>query len=172
MHFFICFYFSYGFFSNSSHDRLIFLSSGPLLKKLSTVPVGPPTASPNAQSVNSLPAVYMNPKEASRISKWNRMLIPQKRQVGGNSEVWWIRPSKGRKFRERVYKGIPDRWRRAAWDFLMSRTAGVTPSRYESLARVYHEALDKPSTYDVQIDLDVPRTINGHIMFRTRYGAG
>jgi hypothetical protein len=100
------------------------------------------------------------------------MLIPQKRQVGGNVDAWWIRPSKDGKFRERVYKGIPDRWRRAAWDFLMARTSEVTPGRYEWLAREYHEALDKPSTYDVQIDLDVPRTISGHIMFRTRYGAG
>lgn len=100
------------------------------------------------------------------------MLIPQRRQLGGNIEAWWIRPSKSGKFRERVYKGIPDRWRRGAWDFLMARTSGMTPGRYEWLAREYQEALDRPSTYDIQIDLDVPRTINGHIMFRTRYGAG
>lgn len=100
------------------------------------------------------------------------MLIPQKHQVGGNVDVWWIRPSKEAKFRERVYKGIPDRWRRAAWDFLMARTAKMTPGRHELFAREYREALDRPSSYDVQIDLDVPRTISGHIMFRTRYGAG
>jgi len=29
-----------------------------------------------------------------------------------------------------------------------------------------------PSTHDVQIDLDVPRTISGHTLFVTRYGAG
>lgn len=40
------------------------------------------------------------------------------------------------------------------------------------LEKEYRECLDQPSTYDIQIDLDVPRTISGHIMFRTRYGAG
>lgn len=40
------------------------------------------------------------------------------------------------------------------------------------LEREYRDALDRPSSYDIQIDLDVPRTISGHIMFRTRYGAG
>ncbi len=33
-------------------------------------------------------------------------------------------------------------------------------------------ALDAASTYDVQIDLDVPRTISGHVLFHTRYGHG
>lgn len=32
--------------------------------------------------------------------------------------------------------------------------------------------MDKPSPFDIQIDLDVPRTISGHITFRTRYGSG
>jgi len=34
------------------------------------------------------------------------------------------------------------------------------------------ESLDVSSSYDIQIDLDVPRTISGHVMFRTRYGMG
>lgn len=34
------------------------------------------------------------------------------------------------------------------------------------------EAVNLPSTFDVQIDLDVPRTISGHTMFVTRYGTG
>lgn len=36
----------------------------------------------------------------------------------------------------------------------------------------YRYDLEKPSSYDIQIDLDVPRTISGHILFRTRYGLG
>jgi len=55
---------------------------------------------------------------------------------------------------------------------MMLRMAGLSQGRYERLVREYYEGLDKPSSYDVQIDLDVPRTISGHIMFRTRYGAG
>jgi len=34
------------------------------------------------------------------------------------------------------------------------------------------ELLDRPSSDDVQIDLDVPRTISYHIMFRRRYRGG
>jgi hypothetical protein len=33
-------------------------------------------------------------------------------------------------------------------------------------------SIDLPSSFDVQIDLDVPRTISGHTLFMTRYGAG
>ncbi|PPQ86964.1 hypothetical protein CVT25_009786 [Psilocybe cyanescens] len=162
----------YGFFSVTSHDRLVLLNTAPLLKKLAHTPGGPPTASPNATTVNALPSVIVPPKEASRIAKWTRMLVPQKREHGGNVETWLIRPSKEAKFRERLYKGIPDRWRRAAWDLLMCRFSALSPRAFESLAAEYREGLERPSTYDIQIDLDVPRTISGHIMFRTRYGAG
>ncbi|KAJ3506344.1 hypothetical protein NLJ89_g6917 [Agrocybe chaxingu] len=162
----------YGFFSVTSHDRLVLLSAAPLLKKLSIAPAGPPSASPNATPVKSLPSASVPPKETSRISKWNRMLVPQKPQQGGNVESWRLRPSKESKLRERTYKGVPDRWRRAAWDMLISGRTGASASDYESLAAQYRDCLDKPSTYDIQIDLDVPRTISGHIMFRTRYGAG
>jgi hypothetical protein len=100
------------------------------------------------------------------------MLVPQMSAFGSNVEAWNVRPSKEAKLRNRTYKGIPDRWRRAAWDLMMSRSPGVSPATFERLAAEYREALDRPSTYDIQIDLDVPRTISGHIMFRTRYGAG
>lgn len=55
---------------------------------------------------------------------------------------------------------------------MMSRLANLGGDGYDRLAKEYREGLDKPSSYDVQIDLDVPRTISGHIMFRTRYGSG
>ncbi|KAF9486528.1 RabGAP/TBC [Pholiota conissans] len=162
----------YGFFSIPSHDRLILLPSAPFLKKLAPVAAGPANVSPNAQTVTRLPPVSVSPKETLRIGKWTRMLVPQKGAFGGNVETWNVRPGKEGKLRERTYKGVPDRWRRAAWDLMMSRFPGVSPTMYERLAREYRDCLDKPSTYDIQIDLDVPRTISGHIMFRTRYGAG
>ena len=52
-------------------------------------------------------------------------------------------------------------------DFSRSGLAEVV-----SLRECYHRELDKASSYDIQIDLDVPRTINGHVLFRTRYGLG
>jgi len=54
----------------------------------------------------------------------------------------------------------------------MSRYSNLGVREMGLLGAEYRDALDKPSTYDIQIDLDVPRTISGHIMFRTRYGAG
>lgn len=100
------------------------------------------------------------------------MLEANSRDQGGNVEEWRVRPSKEKKLRERVYKGIPDCWRSAAWEVLMNRFTRSGRRRLIELGEQYREALDKPSTYDIQIDLDVPRTITGHIMFRTRYGQG
>lgn len=100
------------------------------------------------------------------------MLKPVIRDTGGNAQLWRVNPSKEGKLRERVYKGIPDCWRSAAWDTLIRRFTLAGLDQTAALADDYREALDKPSTYDIQIDLDVPRTISGHVMFRTRYGAG
>lgn len=52
---------------------------------------------------------------------------------------------------------------------VMSR---VGRAEMDKLAREYEDYLHQPSSYDIQIDLDVPRTIGGHVMFRTRYGQG
>jgi hypothetical protein len=100
------------------------------------------------------------------------MLLPSGRDIGGNIESWAIKSSKEGKLRERVYKGIPDRWRNAAWDLLMSRFSRLGKLEATKLVNDYVEAIEKPSSYDIQIDLDVPRTISGHVMFHTRYGAG
>ena len=54
----------------------------------------------------------------------------------------------------------------------MSRYSNLSVREMGLLSAEYRDALEKPSPYDIQIDLDVPRTISGHIMFRTRYGAG
>jgi hypothetical protein len=100
------------------------------------------------------------------------MLQPRTRDKGGNIETWRIKPPKEQKLRERAYKGIPDRWRSAVWELLMRRISKTSVGEMAKLGEQYTEELDKPSSYDIQIDLDVPRTISGHVMFRTRYGAG
>lgn len=133
-------------------------------------------------------------KELERVDKWQRMLSPMERDAGGNIIRWkWDPAGKGRKLHERVYKGIPDRWRMAAWAAMVeSRSqqsqhaltggSGEGPSRSHAqrppppspaaLDAEFRRAMDVPSSYDVQIDLDIPRTISGHVMFRTRYGYG
>ena len=42
----------------------------------------------------------------------------------------------------------------------------------EELIQIFHECQDQSSPDDVQIDIDVPRTISSHIMFRRRYRGG
>lgn len=65
----------------------------------------------------------------------------------------------------RVYKGIPDEMRGQVW-FALSRDEETRP--YPSLA----ELMELDSEHDVQIDLDVPRTMRYHERFYTRYGEG
>lgn len=79
----------------------------------------------------------------------------------------------------RVYKGIPDRWRASAWETLASDYAlstsvgkGKRRSTTDNLLAEYASRVDQPSSFDVQIDLDVPRTVSGHVLFHTRYGLG
>ena len=105
-------------------------------------------------------------KEPDRIGKWNRMMsgTDDAKQVFASQ----ISP---RKLRRRVFKGIPDRWRVAAWEALIARRAEATSAKKRE-DHLFISSLSAPSTHDVQIDLDVPRTISGHILFHTRYGLG
>lgn len=116
------------------------------------------------------------------------MIIPFTRDQGGNIESWGIREGvPDKKLRRRVYKGVPDRWRSATWVILVRRAvckAGLggghpgfggerqVEAEMKRLQAVYTEKLEEASSYDIQIDLDVPRTIGGHVMFKTRYGLG
>ncbi|KAG8219387.1 RabGAP/TBC [Butyriboletus roseoflavus] len=162
----------YGFFTVASHDRLVRLPSAPLLRRLSKVTAGPKTAPSQAVSITSLPPPSFPSREAERIAKWGRMMQVSSRDRGGNVESWGVKASKAHKLRRRVYKGIPDRWRGAAWEVLMN---GYARSGYDEVVRLgerYRLDIEKPSRYDIQIDLDVPRTISGHVLFRTRYGLG
>ena len=163
---------SYGFFVIPSHDRLILLPAAPMSKPLSRISTAVTTALPTPPLLRAQPPYRRPPKESSRTGKWNRMMEPRSRDPGGNVEEWGVKPSKARKLAERVYKGIPDRWRNAGWELLVNQHSKSGRREYAALVEEYYEALDKPSTYDIQIDLDVPRTITGNIMFKTRYGQG
>lgn len=162
----------YGFFTLPSHDRLVLLTALPFRKPLARVTQDAASGTAQATTVPKIPTPATPPKEQSRIAKWERMLQPQLRDQGGNVEIWALDANKGRKLRDRVYKGIPDRWRSAAWDMLMSKLAKTDQRSMRAMREAYREGLDKPSSFDIQIDLDVPRTISGHVMFRTRYGMG
>ncbi|GAK68265.1 rabGAP/TBC [Moesziomyces antarcticus] len=125
-------------------------------------------------------------REQERIAKWTRMLTVKDRDPGLNAVEFDFANGVDRRLRRRVFKGIPDSWRAAAWSALLQRRrqtdegrrsyalakphilTAATQSDDESFERLKHMA----SPHDVQIDLDVPRTISGHIQFHTRYGQG
>jgi hypothetical protein len=162
----------YGFFVVANHDRLVALPVNAFAKPLTPLPTGATAGPAQPPHLPALPQGAPSPKEAERISKWGRMLEPQARDKGGNVLGWSVRAPKERKFRGRVYKGIPDRWRAAAWPLMMARFSRSGDAEMARMRGEYRAALELPSQYDVQIDLDVPRTISGHVMFRTRYGMG
>ncbi|WFD31959.1 hypothetical protein MSPP1_003001 [Malassezia sp. CBS 17886] len=133
----------------------------------------------------------LHAKEVQRQMKWSVVDLP-----GGRA----LSPAAAELLRRRVYKGVPDAWRGRVWRGALGvgwehgarprsehgaarGGAGVPdggeggavdpradapqqpPPPLDALATV-------PSAHDVQIDLDVPRTIRGHRLFCTRYGEG
>ena len=63
---------------------------------------------------------------------------------------------------------------RVPWQTVSGEYGMVRYNRREALTGEFgqQDSIDVPSSYDIQIDLDVPRTISGHVMFKTRYGMG
>lgn len=164
----------YGFFKPPPAERIICLQAAAFF------PAVGPSPAPNSALT---PPVQFNEqtikKENSRIEKWTEMLIGDRRDSGSNIITYRLRPeweAQRSRFEKRCYKGIPDRWRRAAWEMLMvdyEEQCSNSPQKGISRLRSqFGKALQEPSEQDVQIDLDVPRTINGHIFFHTRYGRG
>lgn len=112
-------------------------------------------------------------KEWERSEKWRKMakLVGNGDQGQGMEFEFDV---KNPKLIERTWKGIPDRWRAAAWWSFLASAAKEhedSPSA-EDIIVAFHQLLARSSPDDVQIDLDVPRTINRHIMFRRRYRGG
>jgi len=118
-------------------------------------------------------AAELKRKEWEREEKWRKMAKVVKKGKNGGGMVFEF-DTKSPKLIERTWKGIPDRWRATAWHAFLTSSArkkGGLPNDDE-LVRIFHKLLDQSSPDDVQIDIDVPRTINSHIMFRRRYRGG
>lgn len=112
-------------------------------------------------------------KEWEREDKWTKMAKPVKKTRDGGGMKFEF-DTHSSKLIERTWKGIPDRWRATAWySFLeaSARRRKDSPSEDE-LIEAFHECQYVSSPDDVQIDIDVPRTITSHIMFRRRYRGG
>ena len=112
-------------------------------------------------------------KETEREEKWRRMARVVSNGSKGSGMIFDF-DTKSSKVMERTWKGIPDRWRATAWYAFLSASAKKRKdcSSDNELFAAYHEYLEQASPDDVQIDIDVPRTISSHIMFRKRYRGG
>jgi hypothetical protein len=126
----------YGFFASvtnpsSSNGRLFRLPTPhqpPALPSSSASSSKPSASSssaaqPTPPSLSRLPPppASLSPKEAERISKWDRMMVQKAptSKAGSGGEWTWV-GGKRKKVERRVWKGVPDRWRGAAWGMLIS----------------------------------------------------
>ncbi|XMA16883.1 hypothetical protein WAI453_009674 [Rhynchosporium graminicola] len=118
-------------------------------------------------------AEMMKAKEVERAEKWKKMAKTVKRGKDGEGMAFEFDASSP-KLIDRTWKGIPDRWRASAWHSFLSTSAKKRKDSAtdEQIIAAFHALLNQSSADDVQIDMDVPRTINQHIMFRRRYRGG
>lgn len=133
-----------------------------------TLPYEVPDANEDATAT-----LAMKKKEWEREEKWMKMAKPTKKAQDGSGMTFEFDTSSS-KLIERTWKGIPDSWRATAWYAFLDASAKKrkdSPSADE-LIQAYHDFQGISSPDDVQIDLDVPRTISSHIMFRRRYRGG
>jgi len=99
-------------------------------------------------------------KEMSRVDKWTRM--------DKEKNKWFPPHAKNHdKMIERVWKGVPERFRGHLWSILLDleKIKQEQQGKYEEMK----EFARKFSPEIRQIDLDVNRTYRDHIMFRERY---
>jgi len=133
----------------------------------------PVDAVDSANGLDSAAVRAMKRKEWEREDKWAKMARPSKKNKDGGGMKFEF-DTQSSKLIERTWKGIPDRWRSTAWYSFLEASAkkrSDSPSETE-LMEAYHEFQYVSSPDDVQIDIDVPRTITSHIMFRRRYRGG
>ena len=109
-----------------------------------------------------------------RVHKWGGC-SPHGTQGAKRSAAWWIlverrgsasfqsdTPKAATKSSESLEGSI-------GW---VQDSLGISKGLYLIRGFAQQEIIDVPSSCDIQIDLDVPRTTNGHVMFMTRYGMG
>ena len=135
----------------------------------------PPLSDIAEQRDGGKAASVLRRRELSRNEKWQQMAKPvRERADGKGGGMRFEFDTSDPKLVNRTWKGIPDRWRATAWHCFLSASArrrGAHASDEELIDR-FHALQEENSADDVQIDVDVPRTINMHVMFRKRYRGG
>jgi hypothetical protein len=127
-----------------------------------------------AQKEGGKAAQTVKAKEIQRDQKWRRMAKVVESGTDKGGGMLFEFDTKDTRLINRTWKGIPDRWRAAAWwSFLSTSAKRVEDSPTDKeLIESFYQLQAESSAEDVQIDVDVPRTINRHIMFRRRYRGG
>ncbi|KAG9244306.1 rab-GTPase-TBC domain-containing protein [Calycina marina] len=134
----------------------------------------PPGLSDIAEDIEGGKAAdALKTKEWERTEKWRKMAKIVKTGPDGQGMNFEF-DTQSSKLIDRTWKGIPDRWRSAAWFSFLNTSAKRRKDSptVEQLIEAFHRLQDQASADDMQIDIDVPRTINSHIMFRKRYRGG
>ena len=121
----------------------------------------------------SLKEAHAKRKETEREEKWRKMARVVSKGQNGSGMVFDF-DTRSPKLIERTWKGIPEKWRATAWHAFLSESAkrrtGCLTDDQLIEAYEYYQSIGSPD--DTQIDIDVPRTISSHIMFRRRYRGG
>ncbi|KAF2402424.1 RabGAP/TBC [Trichodelitschia bisporula] len=157
-----------------SKDRRLLSGAGDML----TPPPGMGSGLDSRE--DSKAAAALRAREARREKKWKKMAkvvdpssakSGSKRKGGGMIVEFDVRDPK---VVSRTWKGVPDSWRSAAWWSFLAASAKSRPEcgGDDELRDAFQALQEENCADDVQIDCDVPRTINSHIMFRRRYRGG
>jgi len=160
--------------SSSIFDRPIRSRTTRLMDEASFMLTLPPGLAAIAeQEDGGRTATTLKRREWTREDKWRSMARLTTRGPKG-SGMRFDFDSRDPLLISRTWKGIPDRWRSTAWhSFLVAsakRRGKYIPDA--ELIASFHELQEQNSADDVQIDVDVPRTISMHVMFRKRYRGG
>ncbi|KAI9784392.1 MAG: hypothetical protein M1816_000863 [Peltula sp. TS41687] len=150
-----------------NRDKRFVLEASDML----TLPPGLANIAEDGKRTRTVPP--LKEKEWERVEKWRKMAKVVTKGTNGRGMVFNF-DVQDPKLISRTWKGIPDRWRATAWHSFLSNSAKKRkgcPTDEEIITR-FHELLEQSSADDVQIDMDVPRTINRHVMFRRRYRGG
>ncbi|KAF2763938.1 hypothetical protein EJ03DRAFT_332297 [Teratosphaeria nubilosa] len=151
-----------------TRDRRILAEAGDMLTL-------PPRSAGIAEQEASREAAEARRREWTREQKWQKMA----RSSRAPNNEW----GKGMVFEfdvnnptlvSRTWKGIPDSWRSTAWHSFLT-TSAKRRGKYipdDELRQKYAELQRENCADDLQIDVDVPRTINMHVMFNKRYRGG
>lgn len=151
-----------------NRDRRVLNEAGDML----TLPPGLSDMRENQE--DSVVAEESRRRERRREEKWQEMAKVINRDDRRGGGMVFDFDTRSPKVIERTWKGIPDRWRATAWHAFLSASATRRKglSSDDQLKAEFQKLMEQGSPDDAQIDIDVPRTINSHIMFRRRYRGG